>query len=51
MMFQEAGGQNFLHGGTKVLLRSGSTLSIHKVVKYMTENFVNIHGLDVTIDD
>ena len=34
----------------KALLRTGSVLSIHKVVKYMTENFENIHGFDVAID-
>ena len=34
----------------QALLRTGSMLSIHKVVKYITENFENIHGFDVTID-
>ena len=34
----------------KALLRTGSMLSIHRVVKYMTENLENVHGFDVTID-
>ena len=34
----------------KALLRTGSVLSIHKVVKYLTDNFENIHGFDVAID-
>ena len=29
----------------KALLRTGSMLSIHRVVKYMTENLENVHGL------
>ena len=34
----------------KALLRTGSMLSIHRVVKYLTENLENVHGFDVTID-
>lgn len=34
----------------QALLRTGSMLSIHRVVKYMTENLENVNGFDVTID-
>ena len=34
----------------QALLRTGSMLSIHRAVKYMSENLENVHGFDVTID-